>query len=574
MDKKHFLDETESFLCDLLRRLVYKLYKDGQEAQIEGVKLLNDGNDFILGSLIHATYRLFAKSKEAEKHELSLALTTFFSWATTAPAGTWGKLSILAVLVDLKKTGALSILDKKTLSALKERTAIDDFYDRRTHTLIGKAANYYHVAATCAAFRASLGWETDEMAKAVTERLLLAVTEGGADGFLDDQPPEGRFDSYTFMVARELADQCAEVGIPIPEHAKKNLLRAAKATLHMANSRGDGFVYGRSLGIYGDSSPIRLLLSASKHDLLTEAEKETAAAYLCAILEKMRRFWFDEKRGIFNIWFDGRGTDGYREVHRLLEVNLGVAETLLTATEELKALGLTKVSAEALPHPSKWRAYPVSFLDTPERKATAIILRRKDCLAMLPLIGSGSLAFFSNYLPFPGIAGILEAAPQSYAPYLVPEYIYQGEVYRPIQFYTDITLEETEDGVTVKAMGNLALPRYYPERAKPTAYTFEAEYRFEGEKISARFKTDLKDAKARMQTALGAKTPHFTLFGFDKSEPLSLEKKDACAPHGAYSAAYMHSSLNPCELGWEITLSRKGIEPVRFWRKNNGVCFR
>lgn len=547
----------ESRMRAHLEKLVLLMHREGKSARLAGVTLLNEGNDFILGALVHAAYRLWRTGEGEEKRLLFSALSTFFAWTEDAPCGTWGKMSLLSVLCDMKERGELSLLSPALLTVLRKKTDIGDFYDRSRHELIGKAANYLHVAATCISRRAKLGWETEDTQKAVTARLLAAISSRDACGFLDDEPPEGRFDSYTFMVMREIPDQCAEAGIAVPEAALSNLRTAATAFLKMANARGDGFVYGRSLSVYGDTAPIGLLLSAMKRDLLTEEEKKLAYAYILAILDKLSRFWYDEKRGIFNIWFDGRATDGYREVHRLLEVNLGIGENILNTVEDLTSLGLWGETPIEIPSPATWEAHTVSFLDTEDQKAAAVILRYKDTLAMLPLVGSGSVSSFAKYLPFPGIAGVLEAAPQSYAPYLVPEYKKDGEIFRPIQYYTSIRTETTPSGVRVTAEGNLAHPSLWPSRPTRTHNTFLAEYLFEGDIITASFQTDLPFDRVRMQTATTGREASLRAFGFARSEEIPLGKKDTMAPHGAYTSAFMHTADSAPSVGWRLTLSRE-----------------
>lgn len=548
-------EDLLTFPRQILTRFVTLLQKEGENASLEGVHLLNEENDCILGALIHATHRLYLLAEGEERSDLCRDLVGFFEMAATRPCGTWGKISLLSVLCELKADGALTLLPDTLLDVLREKTDIGDFYDKTLHVLIGKAANYYHVAAICAALRARLGWETEEMAKTVAAHLLAAVCTTGKEGFLDDQPPEGRFDSYTFMVAQALPDQCIEAGIPVPPYALTNLKRAAQAVLHMANEQGDGFVYGRSIGIYGDVAPLGLLLSAMKHGLLSEEEKAIAYSYILAILKKLWHFWYDEHRGCFNIWFDGRATDGYREVHRLLEVNLSLSEKILDVIDDLKKLSLWGTAPIPLPSPYKWEAHTVRFLNTESQKAAAILLRYQDTLAMLPCIGSGDLSSFSSYLPFPGIAGVLEAAPQSLAPYLVPEYVKDEEIFRPIQYYTEIKVTETAAGVRVDVSGNLAHPSRYPDRPTRTEYTFCTQYVFEGNFISARFETDLPYDCVRMHTAKASKPADIRAWGFTESTVLPLGTKDTVAPHGAYAEYYEHTARTHDRVGWEITLS-------------------
>ena len=321
--------ECKARIQETRLRLVTLLDREGKDATLEGVRLLNSDNHTTLGALIRATYMLYRNAEGERRAGLLSALRRFFDWTKDAPCETWGKLSLLSVLCSMKERGELSLLSEELLACLREKTDFRDFYDVKEQKLLGPtAANYVHVAASCAKRRALLGWESEEVVSSVTRHLLRTVFAFGGKGFLDDQPGEGRYDSYSFMVARHLPAQCEEAGIPIPESAFEHLADAARAVLFMANRRGDGFVYGRSLSVYGDLSPIGVLVSAMKHRLLTQEETELGYAYILASFEKICRFWYDGARGIFNIWLDGRSTDGYREIHRLLETNLDVCDSL------------------------------------------------------------------------------------------------------------------------------------------------------------------------------------------------------------------------------------------------------
>jgi len=553
--------DMKEWICGLLSRFVLQMRTEGKEAEREGILLLNEDNDFILGALIRTTHGLYTHAQGDEKKRFLDALLIFFDWAKDAPCGTWGKMSILATLCRMKEDGELDLLSAEVLDALKEKTDIDDFYDKKEHRLLGKAANYLHVAATCAARRERLGWEEHEISCSITEHLLATIDGTGSSGYLDDQPNEGRYDSYTFMVTKELPAQCKEVGIPMPDYALKNLKSAAHDMLHMANAHGDGFVYGRSLSVHGDMTPVSLLTTAIQYGLLSEDEQEIAYAYILAIFNKMRRFWYDEKRDIFNIWLDGRSTDGYREIHRLLEVNLGIGEEILSAIDTLTEFGLWgRAPRTTLSCPSTWCAHTVRFLDTEERQAAAVILRYGDALCMLPLIGSGSLSYFPAYLPFPAIAGVLEAAPQSDAPYLVPEYEKDGKILRPIQYYTDISVFEEEDRVRVTARGHMAHVAHWPIRPQMTDVPFYAEYLFEKNKISALFESPCAFDRIRMHTARAFIPADFEVFGFDENHMLPLGEKSTMAPHGAYTELCEHISSAARTVGWSIRLPKQKIK--------------
>lgn len=548
--------EIKARIHDVRLRLVTRMEQGGKEATFEGVRLLNSDSYTILGALIRATYILYRAAEGEEKAHLLGTLKCFFGWTKDDPCKTWGKLSLLSVLCEMKERDELSLLPAELLDSLREKTDFRDFYDEREKKLLGPtAANYVHVAASCVKGRARLGWESEETVSAITEHLLHTVAANGEGSFLDDQPGEGRYDSYTFMVARHLPAQCEEAGIPIPESALKNLTTAARTMLNMANRRGDGFVYGRSLAVYGDLSAAQVLAAALKRKLLTSEEADLAYAYILASFEKICRFWYDEKRGIFNIWLDGRSTDGYRELFRLLEVNLDVCSSIESILDTLTDAGIASALPKAeIPSPKQWQTHRVCFLDAPDKRAEMIILRRKDTLVMLPLIGGGSISAFAAYCPFPAVAGVFEGAPQSEEAFLIPEYEMAEVPHRPIRFYSEIDVQSQDDKVTVKARGHMAVVRHYPICPVRTEYTFSTEYVFDGERVSVRFETDMPYERVRMRIAETARATHIEAFGFDTVSELPLGAKDTLAPHGAYTYMREYSAKTQGAVGWTATI--------------------
>jgi hypothetical protein len=544
-----------SYAKALLSRLVSLVQRDGREATLHGVLLLNGESGFVLGNLAKAACYLYCEATDGEKEERRDMLFSVLEMAAEEPCYTWGKLLLLSVLTALKERGELSLLGKALLEKLRLATDVSDFYDKQTRMLKGRAANYLHVAAECLAMREKLGWDTREDALAATVRLKETACTADGLGFLDDQPPEGRFDSYTFMVTTHLPDQCKEAKIPLPESALGNLRLAAEAILHMANRRGDGFVYGRSLSVYGDTAPLGVLRCALKHGLLSPEEKRLAADYVYAILDKLERVWYDKELGVYNIWFGGRGTDGYRERHRLLQLNVEIAQIVLETYAFWVAEGLPPREDTALPAPEEWEAHTVIFSEKEEQKAAAVILRRRDLLAMLPFVGAGGLSLFPAYLPFPATGGILEAAPQSNAPYLVPEYEKDGARLRPLKHFTNIRVQNTDGRAEILAEGFLVKALPHPALPEKTEYRFSIRYLLEGDGIQAEFTTDLPYDRARAVWG----TPHpdvtFTARGFDEFCPLpDAPKAEIQAPHGAYIAYGEYLSHSPAVLSWCLRL--------------------
>ncbi|MBQ9692434.1 MAG: hypothetical protein IJV70_04675, partial [Clostridia bacterium] len=291
--------------------------------------------------------------------------------------------------------------------------------------------------------------------------------------------------------------------------------------------------------------------------LVADEDKDTALLYCIRITEKMFDFWYDKARRSFNIWWDGRSTNKYRQVHRVLEVHMDMANHMLTTLHNFEIAGLadTLPSIEKLPSPEKWTASELEFIKKEEQCATTVILRRNDTMIMLPLIGLGKVYMNAAYQPYPNICGIIEVAPEAKYPFLVPQYKAEdGALYRPIQFYTDIKTESRCGRVKVTAKGKLAkLGEQYP---KKSGYCFEVTYKFSGNDISAEFVTELEGAEAEMLVGYHEEGFEFKAVGFDgQREEETKEVYDFKTPAGAIVKAVTYTTGKAGKLSYKITLN-------------------
>lgn len=525
------------FVWDHLEYFVEMVDKDGEDTVFEGIRVLDEPEKFVHGCLVNVTAQLYVHYVKTEDTRADITLERlkkFIGFIAPQPCKTWGKLSVLRALAHLKEAGLLSVLSPETLEMLKEKTDYSDFYDKENMRLRGAASNYTQVAMACAGLRELVGFENDGYCDAIKEKFLELLRYGALDGWMDEQPPYGRFDRYSLLVTSELSDTLDVLHKEFPEFAKANLKKMAEVCLFMANEKGDGVNYGRSLSCHGDGACVEAISSAFRRGLIDEKDTDRAIAYSVRILEKTLNFWYVKEKRSFDIWWNGRSTNNYRQVHRVLEVNLDMANHLLTTLSNFETAGLADYEPKtSLTAPDSWIAREIPFIDEPGRKAKTVMLRNKDTLVMLPLIGIGSMYSCAAYQPYPAICGILEGAPEAKMPYLVPEYtLKDGTVARPIQYYTDIVTETTENGVTVTAKGTLC--DMSDKLPKPAHGSFTAVFSFTGNTVSARFTADA-DVDC-ISTVIGVHDPShsITAYGFDQSEEMATEGLYAfMTPHGA-----------------------------------------
>lgn len=533
----------------ILKRFVMLMKDGGRDAALEGQPLLSDQNKTAMGALFNAAGTLYLRlyrDRDPGAEEILSAVHTFLSWQAEMPCETWGKRWIMICLCQFQDAGLLGLFSEEELSIAERKTDIADFFDKQALRLRSMPNNYMELALWLLEARKKLGWETKELCASVRALWNESLSTGTDSGYMDDNPPNGRFDSYTFMPILSIPARAEYAGKPVSGRDRAMLRESALWYLSMANGKGDGFCYGRSLSVYGDYEPVSVLRCALTAGVLTKEEEALAYAYLYAIYEKFFDFWYDDDRRSFNIWWDGRGTDGYRESHRALEVNIEFALNFISIMEELEARGLADTCPETpLPMPDTWQMYPFVFRETPYR-AEALVLRRGELLMMLPLVGIGNLCEYAQYLPFPASCRYTEVAPQCEMPIWVPEYhMADGETLRPIQFYTDITHRAENGEIEVCAEGYLAAVRYHYHTPEKTEYRFRTVYRIRDDRITVTFETDAPAEEAVLCCPENTYGTVSLAEGFDTAAPAVCGRYDVRAPHGRITAVTEYRAAHP-----------------------------
>lgn len=548
----------DSFVWDHIEYFTELLDRDGEETVFEGVKVLDEPERFVHGALVNATAQLYihyVKTADRRAERTLTKLNKFIGFVCAAPCKTWGKLSVLRAMAALHDARKLDSISPETLEILKEKTDYSDFLDKETLTLKGYPSNYLQVAMACAGLREKLGWENDGFGDKLLGKLLDLLKNGSQGGWMDERPPYGRFDRYSMLVTSELSDTLSKLGKPFPTFAADNLREMAKICVFCANSKGDGINYGRSLSCHGDCACLEAIASAFYRGLVDECDKDQAVAYSIKILEKTLNFWYRKDKRSFDIWWDGRSTNRYRQVHRVLEVNLDMAIHLITTLENFEAADMADYEPkEHLSAPENWIAKEVTFKSTVGEMAKTVIARKGDTLAMLPLIGLGELYKNAAYQPYPAICGLLEGAPEANMPFFTPQYTFNdGTICRPIQYYDSIVTEIKNGTVTVKACGTLCkIAEKNPEKALGK---FCSEFVFDENGIRANFLAQGDIKRIEMTVGKHRETDKITAYGFDQSTPLETNGVyDFMTPHGAVVCAEALSADRNRPVGYTVNI--------------------
>ncbi len=548
----------EGFIYEHLEYFVSLVDEGGLDTVFEGVRVLDEKEKFVHGTLIDMTtvlYQHYLEENDPRAQITEKRIIKFISFVKNEDCKTWGKFAILRALYRLSEIGRLDIVDKETLDILKVKTDYTDFFDKKRLVTIDKPTNYVQVAMAIAGLREAIGFDNDGYFEIIKNRLIELMKTGSQNGWMDEDAPYCRFDRYSLIVSSELSDNFERIGKDLPEFILVNLKDAAEIALFMANNKGDGINYGRSLSCHGDSAAVEIISAALARDLIEDKDKDIAVGYSIKIIEKVLDFWYDKNRHSFNIWWDGRSTNEYRQVSRVLEVNLDMANHLLCVLNNFKIAGLSDYAPkQKINNEPYWQALEIAFKDD-TKKAKTYILKKGDIMCMLPLVGLGDLYKCAAYMPYPNICNIIEAAPEAPEPFLIPEYVLKdGTRVRPIQFYDAIDIKSSESGFTVTASGALT---QMDEDKYPKEYDgrFSAEYTFKENTIEAKFDISVPYEKCIMECGTHNGYASIEANGFDTEESINTNALyDYMTPHGYITSATRYEASLNGRVGYTVNL--------------------
>jgi len=325
---------------------------------------------------------------------------------------TWGIYYYIGTLVKLKQAGLLErAVSPATLEKLRKqldwRTFITPQWD-----LISLPTNYYGVAFSIARLRMMMGWEDDSAGKVLLEKMMSHYKKySGKFGFSDETDGEGRFDRYSILLIAEICERFLETGLQPDEELKTLLRKAADIALNVANTAGDGFSFGRSLGPYGETALVEILSVSAYLNVLTPEEKQYAYAFSSRVAARYMDFWYDPSMQSIDMWGKGRRTDTYRGKHRILGENFSLLHQLLSTNETWNEAGFKdaqpKADLQAWLDKNRPQFSVTTFAQGDYDRALAIFRDGRHVVSLNMINGGASQHDNSPYYPLPFAPGIV-----------------------------------------------------------------------------------------------------------------------------------------------------------------------
>jgi hypothetical protein len=403
-----------------LEYLFDKMASEKERVTIDGVEALKSNDKFLQGKIASGLAHVLLNMRKDDPRlpERLRQFRDIADMTVDMDNHTWGIYYYLEALYQLKQAGLLEqAISPATLAKL--RTSLDwHTFVTAQFELIKLPTNYFGVAFSVARLRMLLGWEDESASLTLLDKMLKHyATYSGKFGFSDETPGEGRFDRYSILLIAEICERFIETGMPVTPELKALLRKSADIVLNIANTSGEGFTFGRSLGPYGETAALEILSVSAYLGVLTPEEKQYAYAYSNRIVAKYMDFWHNPAMHSVDMWEQGRRTDTYRAKHRILGENFSLSHQLIFTTEFWNQAGMKdakpKADLQAWLDKTRPRLSTTWFAQGEYDRALAVFRDKTHVLSLLMVNGGNSQYDNSPYYPLPFAAGIIAGTPDS-----------------------------------------------------------------------------------------------------------------------------------------------------------------
>lgn len=446
--------------------LLDQLLTEKRDMTLDGVRVFEASDKFLPGKIaIAMSHVLVSLSPDDPRFNRYLAGFRELSALTLDDTNdSWGIYYYISALHELQQAGLLDrAVAPEVLARLRQKLDWRAFVREDDLTLIDLPNNYYGVAFSIARLRNLLGWEDVAASEALLTRTLDHFrTYSGEFGFADETNGEGRFDRYSVLLIGEIAQRFIETGVEPPQEVRDWLRRSVDLLMLRLNLRGEGFEYGRSIGVYGETAFLEVFSAAQALGVLSDEESRMAYAFAARVAARYADFWIDPTTGSVNLWDNGRKTDAYRGKHRILGENLSLSHQFAYTNALWNRLGWKDRQPD--PELGDWidrlPRSTTTWFAKGEYDRLLVTYRDGDRLISLPIInGAAGQHMHNPYFPIPFSPSVLAGAADETYPQLVPRLtLSDGSVLMPLAYISDVKVE-TEGDATIVSWRQAALDR-------------------------------------------------------------------------------------------------------------------
>ncbi|MEX0321840.1 MAG: hypothetical protein AB3N63_06745 [Puniceicoccaceae bacterium] len=335
--------------------------------------------------------------------------------------------------------GLLSFGPAKERNSVWERL-LDPTRERLDRQLLARSDydNHYQAFNVAKAVtRFSMGLSKKDETGKLIDRFISRVQETSSAGYIDDAPKTGAggvFDIYgpmSLVFMRQTLQLHAN--IHLRDRKLPSLRTIAEKYLRLlpdiVRADGQGWIYGRSIGVYGQMHCISLILQALRDGWITQDKIPNYIELLRRLFQFFFLTYLDQEQGFLVVRDHERNT---RNEHTTRMVNFDGVRYLCQWSRLARSIG-GKMEATTATRRTGGRWVIFDKSSRKEQGLFNYIDTESGLHVQLPLIG-GAKSKTADALPFPHCPGVFDWPTNAYLPVMLPELTIGGKQVIPAYY--------------------------------------------------------------------------------------------------------------------------------------------
>lgn len=360
--------------------------------------------------------------------------------------------------------------------------------------------------------RFSMGLSKKDETGRLIDRFIERIKEKSSAGYFDDAPGMGVggcFDIYgpmSLVFIRQTLQ--LHSNIHLRDRKLPSLRTIAEKYIKLlpdiVRSDGQGWIFGKAIGAYGQMHCISLILQALRDGWISPEKQPQYVEILRRLFQFFFLTYLDQEKGNLVIRDLERDT---RPEHTTRMANFDGARYLCQWARLASSIG-KKLDSEAAARRTGGRWV---IFDKASKKEQGLFIfqdTQSGLHLQLPLMGSGKLGT-ADYLPFPHCPGIIDWPAGRYLPILIPELTFGDKVVVPAYYGKRCV---TGLGLRQSFYFRYEQPELITreEEMAPGIGSFKVAWNFSGSRITSDFIFTPKKAVScdRMRYMLAIGSPH------------------------------------------------------------------
>jgi hypothetical protein len=293
----------------------------------------------------------------------------------------------------------------------------------------------FNVAKAVTRFSMGLS-KKDETGKLI-DRFIERIQSNSSASFIDDAPKVGVGGAYDIYGPMSLVFMRQTLQLHANIHLRDRKLPSLRTVAEkylrllpdMVRADGQGWIYGKAVGVYGQMHCISLILQALRDGWIQTDKIPQYTELLRRLFQYFFLTYLDQDQGFLVIRDGERDT---RPEHTTRMANFDGARYLCQWARLASSIG-GEMKAELAPRRTGGRWV---IFDRGSKKEQGLYIYQDTASGLhvqIPLVGSGKIGT-ADYLPFPHCPGIFDWPANTYLPVMLPELTIEGKQIIPAYY--------------------------------------------------------------------------------------------------------------------------------------------